>query len=305
MIGGTFGASSGGATAASAAMHAYDHCGRTNSITGTLSSANPATCFFSQNVHDGTPICYYGFRFFSPGTGRWMSRDPIGEKGGPNLYSGLGNSPARGLDADGRSVVYFADVTAAINTGSRPSKHTVNVSGETISDISASTWFDGYTSGKEGTAYVNYGKFNQSYSQSGSGFTGYGPGYRVCNTPSNIRVSAKTDCPGKYLIRCRFMYEASVQGSDEAMVDAKFYVAGAQVDGPPALQDGGYYEPKHGVVDGVINTGDRRYERRMQLSEELQEIGKLLPEMTFRPTGNLQEHAFMSCIAIPIDPPPP
>jgi RHS repeat-associated protein len=26
-----------------------------------------------------TKLAYYGFRYFSPGMGRWMSRDPIGE----------------------------------------------------------------------------------------------------------------------------------------------------------------------------------------------------------------------------------
>jgi hypothetical protein len=33
----------------------------------------------------------YGYRYYDPLTGRWPSRDPIGEKGGVNLYGFLGN----------------------------------------------------------------------------------------------------------------------------------------------------------------------------------------------------------------------
>ena len=31
-------------------------------------------------------VMYYGYRFYDPETGRWPSRDPIGERGGVNLY---------------------------------------------------------------------------------------------------------------------------------------------------------------------------------------------------------------------------
>ncbi len=40
----------------------------------------------------------YGFRYYDSGTGRWMSRDPIGERGGLNLYGMLGNAALRKWD---------------------------------------------------------------------------------------------------------------------------------------------------------------------------------------------------------------
>lgn len=46
-------------------------------------------------------IHYYGFRYYDPVTGRWPSRDPIGEWGGLNLYAMAGNSPVNWIDVLG------------------------------------------------------------------------------------------------------------------------------------------------------------------------------------------------------------
>jgi hypothetical protein len=39
--------------------------------------------------------------FYNPSTGRWLSRDPIGEKGGINLYSFINNNSPNIVDRDG------------------------------------------------------------------------------------------------------------------------------------------------------------------------------------------------------------
>ena len=36
-------------------------------------------------------VSYYGYRYYTPQTGRWIKRDPIEEKGGLNLYGFVGN----------------------------------------------------------------------------------------------------------------------------------------------------------------------------------------------------------------------
>tara|TARA_R100000027_G_scaffold17378_1_gene12555 strand:- start:545 stop:1651 length:1107 start_codon:yes stop_codon:yes gene_type:complete len=42
--------------------------------------------------YDGASgVTVYGFRYYDPETGRWLSRDPIGERGGLNLYAFVGN----------------------------------------------------------------------------------------------------------------------------------------------------------------------------------------------------------------------
>jgi len=40
--------------------------------------------------------------FYNPSTGRWLSRDPIGENGGANLYSHAANQAANRIDVLGR-----------------------------------------------------------------------------------------------------------------------------------------------------------------------------------------------------------
>jgi RHS repeat-associated protein len=43
-------------------------------------------------------MLYYGYRYYDPVTGRWPSRDPIGERGGINLYSMVGNDAVNWVD---------------------------------------------------------------------------------------------------------------------------------------------------------------------------------------------------------------
>ena len=48
----------------------------------------------------------YGYRYYDPVTGRWPSRDPIGERGGANLYGFVGNDGVTNLEYLG---LWFAD----------------------------------------------------------------------------------------------------------------------------------------------------------------------------------------------------
>ena len=43
-------------------------------------------------------VDYYAYRYYDPVTGRWPSRDPIGEMGGINLYGFVGNNAVNWLD---------------------------------------------------------------------------------------------------------------------------------------------------------------------------------------------------------------
>ena len=75
------------ATGAVVAHYEYSPFGKVLVANGTYASINPFR--FSSEYHDDeTALVYYNYRYYSPELGRWMSRDPIGEKGGENLYAG-------------------------------------------------------------------------------------------------------------------------------------------------------------------------------------------------------------------------
>jgi RHS repeat-associated protein len=61
-----------------------------------------------------TGLYYYGFRYYDPSTGRWLSRDPIGEAGGVNLSGFVGNDPANAADTDGRLPLWFQRVKVTL-----------------------------------------------------------------------------------------------------------------------------------------------------------------------------------------------
>ncbi len=54
--------------------------------------------FSSKYEEKESGLYYYGMRFYAPSTGRWPNRDPIGERGGVNLYGIVANNPVNRFD---------------------------------------------------------------------------------------------------------------------------------------------------------------------------------------------------------------
>jgi len=52
-------------------------------------------------------VTYYGYRYLDPHTGRWPSRDPIGERGGVNLYGFLENNGTNYVDVLGLYITWY------------------------------------------------------------------------------------------------------------------------------------------------------------------------------------------------------
>ncbi|MCR5183081.1 MAG: hypothetical protein K6B46_00060 [Opitutales bacterium] len=68
-----------------------------------LIAANPFR--FSSEFYDPElDLIYYNYRHYSPALGRWLSRDPIEEQGGLNLYAFVGNKPTNNIDVQGNEV---------------------------------------------------------------------------------------------------------------------------------------------------------------------------------------------------------
>jgi len=60
--------------------------------TGSMANACPFR-FSTKYQDDETDLLYYGYRYYNASTGRWLSRDPIEEAGGSNLYSFVADDP--------------------------------------------------------------------------------------------------------------------------------------------------------------------------------------------------------------------
>ncbi len=54
--------------------------------------------FSSEYNEKETGLVYYNYRFYDPSNGKWLSRDPIQEKGGFNLYHFIYNNPISYID---------------------------------------------------------------------------------------------------------------------------------------------------------------------------------------------------------------
>jgi RHS repeat-associated protein len=65
-----------------------------------------------------TDVYYYGYRYYSPELGRWISRDPIGETGGLGLYLFVQNSPILYVDLYGLNIWDSVQGTLTIVGGS-------------------------------------------------------------------------------------------------------------------------------------------------------------------------------------------
>ena len=65
--------------------------------------------------HEDGRVTHYGYRYYDPLTGRWPSRDPIGEEGGVNLYGFVGNDGVNGVDFLGQYKTRAEAVEAAVD----------------------------------------------------------------------------------------------------------------------------------------------------------------------------------------------
>jgi RHS repeat-associated protein len=75
----------------------YGPFGELLRATGPMAKANPFR-FSTKYQDDETDLLYYGYRYLNASTGRWLSRDPIGERGGLNVYDFVGNSTLNCID---------------------------------------------------------------------------------------------------------------------------------------------------------------------------------------------------------------
>jgi RHS repeat-associated protein len=69
--------------------------------TGPMARANPFR-FSTKYQDDESDLLYYGYRYYTAGTGRWLCEDPTGSRGGLNLYGFIDGDPGDYFDDIGR-----------------------------------------------------------------------------------------------------------------------------------------------------------------------------------------------------------
>jgi RHS repeat-associated protein len=89
------------AAQAPAASYAYDPFGVPLARAGALQQPFR---FSTKTYDEATGLSDYGHRFYQPALARWLTRDPIGERGGINLYQHTYNNPLAYLDPHGEAV---------------------------------------------------------------------------------------------------------------------------------------------------------------------------------------------------------
>jgi len=83
------------------AHYEYSPFGSLTKVTGDYAESNPFR-FSSEYFDAETGLVYYNYRYYNPELGRWISRDPIEEQGGCNLYIMLSNCPWDSWDSLGQ-----------------------------------------------------------------------------------------------------------------------------------------------------------------------------------------------------------
>ncbi|PZR79854.1 MAG: hypothetical protein DLM52_00460, partial [Chthoniobacterales bacterium] len=84
------------------ARNDYDPWGR---FTAVLNTTKPEFNYTGLYRHAKSGLLFATYRAYDPDLGRWLSRDPIGERGGINLYGYVANNPANAIDPLGLDAV--------------------------------------------------------------------------------------------------------------------------------------------------------------------------------------------------------
>jgi RHS repeat-associated protein len=109
------------------ARYDYSPYGQTLTSTGSYAVSNPFR--FSTKYNDSeTGLLYFGYRYYNSEMGRWVTRDPIGELGGRNVYAFISNNILSKYDLLGLADCKCGDKTepecnaVVLNNGETPTQ---------------------------------------------------------------------------------------------------------------------------------------------------------------------------------------
>ena len=104
------------------AHYEYTPFGTVSDQCGELASVNPWR-FSSEFAEDDTATVYYNYRHYEPMVGRWLSRDPLGERssliGEDGLFVAFLNNPIGCIDILGLRVLYEPEQSVSCSKDSK------------------------------------------------------------------------------------------------------------------------------------------------------------------------------------------
>ena len=100
--------------------------------TGPMAKVNPIR-FSTKYQDDESDLIMYPYRPYKASTGTWLSRDPMQELGGLNLYEFADNDGINKADSDGRELIeggeaIIADLAVQISVNYATGEHWYNIS---------------------------------------------------------------------------------------------------------------------------------------------------------------------------------
>jgi RHS repeat-associated protein len=227
------------ATGVIAAQYEYGPFGELLRATGPMAFTNPFR-FSTKYQDDETGLLYYGYRYYNAGTGRWPSRDPIGEAGGLNLHSFVGNSSINSVDALGLRVIDHKFVV--VEGGSIFNPFNGQWAGVIGHWGQPATHLDGSKTVGHDSASSTVTASNWSIL---FGWVGSGGACNSLGDPVNGNINAGTiqlyivsDCPGTVTVTIQASYDLSCFGGlGHAAAGAQEQIMATAANGSPILDN--------------------------------------------------------------------
>jgi RHS repeat-associated protein len=184
----------------------YNHgpFGESLKASGSMAKTNPFR-FSTKYTDDETDLVYYGYRYYRPVSGRWISRDTIEERGGNNIYNFVCNNPISRIDMFGLWPVEvhqdFLDSWLPIGYNSYNCGNCCKLNVRALlkaSSDAADSWWNQLDGDANEHAMGNYGPPTQTPEQAQAGYDGFiATKLEIANSLANqarSTASAYTKC---------------------------------------------------------------------------------------------------------------
>lgn len=145
----------------------YPYGGTAVLTKGTAPGIDYKTIRYSGKELDRSGLYYYGRRYYAPWLQRWISADPAGEVGGPNLYAMVGNNPISFIDILGlgkpgdiiRNMSQSMVTSNASNPFNAPAKTPKNIAKQLEAEHKAKHPYYDFTKTKKNKLVVHAGGY--------------------------------------------------------------------------------------------------------------------------------------------------